>query len=224
MSSFSEDSSNCTFDSDDTSESSTDSVNKSQTSIPKQAVGLAPPQSIDGMFVSIKGGLLFVQNNFIAHSNEEFQGILRFEIRSNKWSEWISYPKGLNICAKGIVLDEKRQILYIFQENVLGPLFLISNPFQFGQTVIVNLTEKTFKTESNELFIDEDEVNENSIYLFNHPKPVLVGDVIYIYHSEKCLKWNIETNQVDAVLDADLGPLSGALYCDMQYVHYISIN
>ena len=170
------------------------------------------------MFVSIKGGLLNVQNNFIAHFNYKLQGILRYDVGANKWREWIPYPKGIKICAKAVVLDEKRHILYIFQINIWVP-------YAMGQTVIVNLTEKTFRTESDELFINKNVVDKDHIYHFYPTVSVMVGDVIYIYHiCDKCLKWNVETNQVHAVSGAGFGQLSGTVYCDIQYIHDISIH
>ena len=215
--SFSGNSSNCASESDDCSESSTDSNAESLTPMPKQAVPLAPPQGF-GTLVSVNGGLLVVQDNItsIAHS-DRFRGILRYDVSANQWTEWIQYPKEMNIRVAGTVWNEKRQILYIFQNNEFrhdGKDGVIINAYwQTSQVIIVNLIEKTFRTESNERFDEEQ---------FRNLIPVMAGDVIYIYYNgegDKCLKWNVETNQVERVLNADFNLLGGAVravYCDMQ--------
>ena len=212
MSSFSEHSSNCTSESDDCSESSTDSDDESLTPIPKQAVRLAPPQGF-GTLVSVNGELLFVQDSitWIAHS-DQFQGILRYDIGANQWTEWIQYPKGMEIRVAGTVWDETRQILYIFQENAYRVAFfdVEGGGWQSTQIIIVNLIEKTFRTESNEILLSDDAEFRNVI-------PVMVGDVIYInYNGNKRLKWNVETNQVDKVSDSYFSWIRGAVYCNMQ--------
>ena len=103
----------------------------------------------------------------------------------------------------GIVLDDKRQTLYIFETCHSGRWKQI-------EILIVNLIEKTFRKESSKMLSTDEP-------MMNNPISVMVGDVIYIYHTDKCRQWNIVTNQVDEISgpDADVWELSGAVYCDM---------
>ena len=82
---------------------------------------------------------------------------------------------------------------------------------------IVNLNEKTFRTESTEMRM-------MTIYgiQFDGAIPVMVGNVFYIYHRGECWKWNVETNQFELLFrEIECYRMWGAVYCDMQYVHYI---
>ena len=82
---------------------------------------------------------------------------------------------------------------------------------------IVNLNEKTFKTESTEMRM----MTSDGIQ-FDGAIPVMVGNVFYIYHLGKCWKWNVETNQVELLFrEIACYRMWGAVYCDMQYVHDI---
>ena len=198
-------------------ESSTDSDEESLTRMPMQAVRLAPPQHI-GTLVSVNGELLVVQDNisWIAPS-DQFQGILRYDVRANQWTEWIQYPKGMKIRVEGTVLDGKHQILYIFAHRQDG--MDIGSGGWMNQIIILNLIEKTFRTESNEMLLSDDAD-------FDALHPVMVGDVIYIYYDgdgDKYSKWNVETNQVDKVSDP-FSWIRGAVYCDIQYFQSILIE
>ena len=165
----------------DNSDGATECADKASTEILKQPVRLTPVPGArtryhNGMGVPINGGLLLVQNHAThTHSDDKFQGILRYDICANKWSEWIPYPKELDIAVAGkggaAVLDEKRQILYLFQQQYAS---------RYNQIVIVNLTEKTFRTESNKMLSVSTDEDKKEVPSFFNPKPVMVGDVIYI--------------------------------------------
>ena len=208
MSSFSEFSSLfCYSDHDADSVWHTDSDYDEESStpivpIPEQAVRLAlPPAKRRGKFVSIHGGLLFVQHYNTKVDSKEFQGILRFDLGANKWTEWIPYPKGVRIFALSVVLDEERQMLYIFQSTSIS-VESEYDEYDRKWLTMVDLTKKTFTTKSTQI---------------DYPTLVKVGDVIYIYHSERCLKWNVETKQTKQVLHPDFCGrwLPGGLYFSM---------
>ena len=187
--------------------------------IPKEAQRLAPTPC-GGTLVSSNGRLLCFQqfkrnlrydvrtnswNESI--SDTKFNGILRYDVRANSWNEWIPYPKGMPIFVGHVVVDEKRQMIYMFD----GPQQFPTNAYPRWIT-IWNVAEKTFE-------------NDYNIPIYRHEgypiplSPVLLGDVIYMYpDSDKCLKWNVETNQVDEVSGAYYGISRAAWYCDMQYV------
>ena len=92
----------------------------------------------------------------------------------------------------GTVLDEKHQMLYIFQENVyrVYEQEIGNGGWQINQRISVNLSGKTFRTESNEMLLSGHAEFCNLI-------PVMVGgDVIYNYHNRgKSLKCNVETDR-----------------------------
>ena len=164
--------------------------------LPKKAQRLAPPPG-GGKLVSSNGRLLCFK---------KFNGILRYDVRANSWNEWIPYPKGMPIFVGHVVVDEKRQMIYMFD----GPQQFATNALPRWIT-IWNVTEKTFENDYNIPIYRHEDYPPASL------SPVLVGDVIYMYPPDKCLKWNLETNQVDAV-SGFYGNTSAAWYCDMQYV------
>ena len=175
------------FDSD--SESYTDYADESSTPtarMPQQAVRLALPPAKRGWgkFVSINGGLLFVQDYSTKVDSNEFQGILLYDVDADKWTEWIPYPKGMRISALSVVLDEERQMLYIFQRLSVS-IESEYDDYDRKWLTIVDLAKKRFTTKSTQIDI---------------PSLVKVGDVIYMYHSEKCWKWNVETKKSEEVL------------------------
>ena len=163
----------------DNSDGAPECADKASTGMLKQPVRLSPVPGArcryhPGLGVPINGGLLLVQN-YSTHwePDDQFHGILRYDTCSNKWSEWIPYPKELDFKVTGkegvAVLDEKRQILYIFQSR---------NALVYNRILIVNLTEKTFRTESNKMLSTEGDKKSGRLPSFIIPKPVMVGDVI----------------------------------------------